>query len=142
MMESTELSASSRWLTPANTLTALRLLSTFPFVLAVRADSPLPASLIFAFAAASDFADGASRAGAADLASAVPRSCGRRRSSAPAPPGFDRRASDLVGATDRPRLPAVRARLEVDALARSPGERPRPLERHRVLRDRCGPRGA
>ena len=50
--------ANSRWLTPANTLTLLRLLSAIPFVLAVRADFPLLASLVFAFAAASDFADG------------------------------------------------------------------------------------
>jgi phosphatidylglycerophosphate synthase len=49
---------SSRWLTPANLLTLLRLLLALPFALAVRADAPFAASLIFAVAAASDFADG------------------------------------------------------------------------------------
>jgi len=47
-----------RWLTPANTLTLLRLLLALPFALAVRWGSPVAASLFFAIAAASDFADG------------------------------------------------------------------------------------
>ena len=46
------------WLTPANTLTLLRLLLALPFALAVRAGSPVAASLVFALAVASDFADG------------------------------------------------------------------------------------
>jgi phosphatidylglycerophosphate synthase len=46
------------WRRPANLLTLLRLLLALPFALAVRADSPLVASLVFAIAAASDFADG------------------------------------------------------------------------------------
>jgi phosphatidylglycerophosphate synthase len=46
------------WLTPANLLTLLRLLLALPFALAVRAGSPVAASLVFALAAASDFADG------------------------------------------------------------------------------------
>ncbi len=45
-------------LTPANLLTLLRLLLALPFALAVRAGSPVAASLVFAIAAASDFADG------------------------------------------------------------------------------------
>jgi len=45
-------------LTPANTLTLLRLLLVLPFALAVREGSPVAASLFFAVAAASDFADG------------------------------------------------------------------------------------
>ncbi len=47
-----------RWLTSANLLTLLRLLSALPFALAIRAESPVLASLVFAFAAASDVADG------------------------------------------------------------------------------------
>jgi phosphatidylglycerophosphate synthase len=47
-----------RWLTPANALTALRLLAALPFVLAIRAGAPLVAALVFTLAAASDFADG------------------------------------------------------------------------------------
>jgi len=58
MIESGAMAANSRRLTTADALTLLRLLSALPFVLAVRADFPLLASLIFAFAAASDFADG------------------------------------------------------------------------------------
>ena len=58
MRQSRALAQVRRRLTPANALTLLRLLSALPFVLAVRADSPLLASLIFAFAALSDFADG------------------------------------------------------------------------------------
>ena len=58
MRQSRALARVRRRLTPANALTLLRLLSALPFVLAVRADSPLLASLIFAFAALSDFADG------------------------------------------------------------------------------------
>jgi phosphatidylglycerophosphate synthase len=46
------------WLTPANLLTLLRLLLALPFALAVQAGSPVAASLVFAIAAASDFADG------------------------------------------------------------------------------------
>jgi phosphatidylglycerophosphate synthase len=46
------------WLTPANLLTLLRLLLALPFALAVRAEAPLAAGLIFTLAAASDFADG------------------------------------------------------------------------------------
>jgi cardiolipin synthase len=46
------------WLTPANLLTLLRLLLALPFALAVREGAPLAASLVFAVAAASDFADG------------------------------------------------------------------------------------
>jgi cardiolipin synthase len=46
------------WLTLANSLTLLRLLLALPFAQAVRADAPVAASLIFAVAAASDFADG------------------------------------------------------------------------------------
>jgi phosphatidylglycerophosphate synthase len=46
------------WRTPANLLTLLRLLLALPFALAVRADAPVAASLLFAVAAASDFADG------------------------------------------------------------------------------------
>jgi phosphatidylglycerophosphate synthase len=45
-------------LTPANALTLLRLLLAVPFVLAVRAGAAWEASLLFALAAASDFADG------------------------------------------------------------------------------------
>ncbi len=45
-------------LTPANLLTLLRLLLALPFALAVREGSPVAASLFFAIAAASDFADG------------------------------------------------------------------------------------
>ena len=52
------MAAAPRWFTPANTLTFARLLLALPFALAVRAGSPLAASLIFACAAASDFADG------------------------------------------------------------------------------------
>jgi phosphatidylglycerophosphate synthase len=47
-----------RWVTSADSLTLLRLIAAPLFVLAVRAGSPLPASLIFAVAAATDFADG------------------------------------------------------------------------------------
>jgi len=46
------------WLTPANLLTLLRQLLALPFALAVQAGSPVAASLVFAIAAASDFADG------------------------------------------------------------------------------------
>lgn len=46
------------WLTPANTLTLLRLLLALPFALAVRAGSPVAASLVFALAAATDLVDG------------------------------------------------------------------------------------
>lgn len=52
------MAARSRWLTPANSLTLLRLLLALPFALAVRAGSPLLASLLFTLAAVSDFADG------------------------------------------------------------------------------------
>jgi phosphatidylglycerophosphate synthase len=45
-------------LTPANALTLLRLLLALPFALAVRADAPELASLVFTLAALSDFADG------------------------------------------------------------------------------------
>ena len=47
-----------RWLSLADALTLLRLLCAPLFVLAVREGSPVPASLIFALAAATDFADG------------------------------------------------------------------------------------
>jgi phosphatidylglycerophosphate synthase len=49
---------SGRSLTRANALTLLRLLLAPPFVLAVRAGEPVLAGLLFAAAAASDFADG------------------------------------------------------------------------------------
>ena len=52
------MAAAPRWFTPANTLTFARLLLALPFALAVRAGSPLAASVVFACAAASDFADG------------------------------------------------------------------------------------
>jgi phosphatidylglycerophosphate synthase len=44
--------------TPANALTLLRLLLILPFVAAVRSGAAVEASLLFALAAASDFADG------------------------------------------------------------------------------------
>jgi CDP-diacylglycerol--glycerol-3-phosphate 3-phosphatidyltransferase len=47
-----------RSITLADALTLLRLLLVLPFVLAVRAGDPVAASLVFALAAASDFADG------------------------------------------------------------------------------------
>jgi len=47
-----------RRITTADALTLLRLLAALPFALAVRAESPLLASSIFALAAATDFADG------------------------------------------------------------------------------------
>jgi cardiolipin synthase len=52
------MAARTSWLTLANALTLLRLLLVVPFVLAVRAGAALEASLVFALAAASDFADG------------------------------------------------------------------------------------
>ena len=58
MIPSRAMARLPRWLTTADALTLLRLLAAPLFVLAVRAGSPLPASAIFALAAATDFADG------------------------------------------------------------------------------------
>ena len=52
------MAATPRWLTPANSLTLLRLLLALPFALAIRADSPVLATALFTLAALSDFADG------------------------------------------------------------------------------------
>lgn len=52
------MASSSRWLTPANSLTLLRLLLALPFALAIRAGSPGLATALFTLAALSDFADG------------------------------------------------------------------------------------